>query len=94
MIDVVRGIVIGVASTLNRHRSRLDAMNVIIQRSAGGHLWHWVPVGSGGIAKCGYKPSSPNGHIIRGRGRWTHQQMGKPTCERCFQEFVKAERST
>lgn len=53
-----------------------------LRRANGGHLLHAC---YGYTAVCGYRPSSPNGFLIRGRGRWVNcKDGGLPTCKKCL----------
>lgn len=56
-------------------------------RANGGHLFHKLPEGTT-KALCGFKPSSPKGHVIRGRGHWATIRDTVPAlsyrCDKCF----------
>ena len=65
-------------------------MNYRIRRPNGGYLLHAIPEGSN-TALCGYAPSSPNGYLIRHRGRWIMSAHNKPTCKRCLAKLQQIE---
>ena len=61
-------------------------MPVLYTRPNGGYLYHAREMGIDErldlTALCGYKPSSPTGHIIRGRGCWTPSDFMEPPSQR------------
>ena len=64
---------------------------MIYRMSNGGHLWHLFNTDTETRALCGYKPSSPQGKMIRNRGGWVAKRdtsPGENQCERCMIKFV------
>lgn len=66
------------------------------RRSNGGHLLHITPK-DGYNALCGYRPTSPKGHMIRDRGRWVDRMSTTVTlkgsgrvCKKCLKEYERA----
>ena len=52
-----------------------------------GFVHHLVPMGDR-QAICGYSPSSPKGHLIRGRAAWRHpDDHSTRKCEKCYKKF-------
>ncbi len=58
-----------------------------ILRAKGGHLGHLVPEGKN-TALCGFRPSSPNTHLMKQRHGWLQPSLPGvlQECKRCKQK--------
>jgi hypothetical protein len=61
-----------------------------LRRPNGGFKRHIVPLGQH-TAVCGYAPSSPKGHMIRGRGHWADvfpfDREDPSICQQCLEKL-------
>lgn len=66
--------------------------NYEFARSNGGHVAH-IKSTDKHAAICGYAPSSPNGFLIRGRGRWinssNNDSIAFRRCPKCEKRLEK-----